>query len=231
MFRRLVGLLLLAAVGCEFSPPPDPNDPNDVDLVEPKVLMRQLRWASDAANMRVNNGELTEERAKAMVAQEARRLVETIRPDSIPDDQIWEYAEVCRAGELWELANKLYPLAIEWAQSTKNEDRRINDSLRYSYVLAKLGKAPEAISLARTTLNAKPRESAPLLPAILLEVVPAAKGQKHDRELADLLDDTIEVYDRTEVDVTTPAGIDFINAKPHLIRRARVVEAELRNSP
>jgi hypothetical protein len=222
---------MIAVSGCEFAPPPDPNDPTDVELMEPKVMMRQLRWASDAANGRVDKGELTETRAKEMVAKEARTLIETVKLESIPQDQVWEYAELCRTGELWDVAAKLFPIAIQHAKETTNEDRRINDTLRFAHVLAQQGKVKEAIAMAKGTLTAKPTDRAPLLPAILLEVVPAAKGKKLDKELADLLNETIEVYDKTEIDITTQAGLDFTNAKPYLIRKAREVEAELRISP
>ena len=42
--------ILISLAGCKLSPPPDPNDPRDVGLVQAEVLMRNLQWASGTAS-------------------------------------------------------------------------------------------------------------------------------------------------------------------------------------
>jgi tetratricopeptide (TPR) repeat protein len=224
--RFLFPLVLLSTVvcGCKVTPPPDPNDPTQVSLQQPKVMMRQLKWASDAANARVAKRELTSEQAKELVQKTAQELTQSIPIDKVPESEAWEYAEVYRSAKDYENAAKLLRIAIKNPQS---EDRRINDTLRLAHCLAELGEVDEAIQLTRSTFDANPIETAPVLPAVLYEIVPGAIGKGNNSELAKLLLDAIEVYQKTEVDKDTDAGMAFLLARPHHIAKAKKLAQEL----
>jgi hypothetical protein len=77
-------------------------------------------------------------------------------------------------------------------------------------------------------MKTAPENRAPIMPALALEVVPAARHKGCDRELAQLLEDAIPVYDATVVDGSTQAGKNFLYAKPFHIERARWLIGRLR---
>lgn len=137
--------------------------------------------------------------------------------DKIPASQAWEYGDVFKTAGRWDLAKKAYEIAI---QNPRNEDRRVNDRLRLALAEAHLGNVERAIELARSVFDTDDRGTAPILPAVLLEIVPAAEGKGHDAELADLLVDAIAQHDRTIVDPHSDAGKAFFRAKPIHVRDA-----------
>jgi hypothetical protein len=209
------------------SPLPDPNDPNEVGVLKPTVLRRNLKWASDAANFRVDQGQMTETDAKGKVQESAEVLLKDIRVDKIPDEDLWEYGEVLWTAHEWAKATPVLEKAVKVA---KIEDRRINDSLRLAQCYAGQGDVVKALAMARSTLNAGPKDSAPLMPSILFELAPMLKGKGHDAELAKLIEDTVPVYDKTEVDPSTQPGRDFLFARPHLVKKALDLVDELKKS-
>lgn len=214
-----LGLLILGlglVAGCRSIPPPDPNDPAEVGLVQPDVLMRNLKWASDAANARVETGEITRAQAKEIVSQYARDLTAHISMARVREGRAWEYAEVFRAARQWDKAREAFEIAIRHPQ---NENRRVNDNLRLAHVYANLNMLPEAIERARSVFDAEPKERAPLIPALILEIVPAGRGKGHDAELAKLLEEALPLWNDTVVDETSQSGRDFMIAKPFHIRR------------
>jgi hypothetical protein len=103
----------------------------------------------------------------------------------------------------------------------------VNDALHLAEALAYLGRVPEAIATARTTFNAAPSDKVPILYGVLYEIAPAAQGHGRDAELAGLLDEAIRQADLTQVDPNTPAGGQYVTARPHHIRNARRLAAEL----
>lgn len=219
-------VVLLIAAGCATKPPPDPNDPTQVDMMQPDVLMKNLRWASDAANMRVERGEISEKRAKEIVAGYAVDLTRNIDLRRIREDRAWEYAEVFRTARQWEKARAVFEVAV---QKPADGDRRVNDTLRLAHVLAELGQVEDAIARARSIFDAAPENRAPIMPALTLEIVPSARGKGHDPALAALLEDAIPVYQKTVVDEESQPGQAFLFAKPYHIRHARKLIEELRN--
>jgi hypothetical protein len=90
-----------------------------------------------------------------------------------------------------------------------------------------LHRPQEAIQIAREVLNAKPQESAPILPAVLLEIVPSAEGQGVDLELAQLLVDAIKKHLSTIVDMSTDPGTMFMQARPFHVKKAKDVAIRL----
>lgn len=211
-------LVAIALVGCESKTFPDPNDPAQVGLVQPDVLMRNLRWASETLNERVAKREISDSRAQLMLRDYAADLTKHINLETIAPDKAWEYAEVFRTAQQWENAKIAFEIALKAPMS---EDRRVNDTLRYAQVLAQLGEVEKALETARSSFDAAPKDRAPLIPSLLFELVPAAKGKGFDKELAQLISDAAPLYDATVVDESTDAGKMFLSAKPHLMREAR----------
>lgn len=223
----LAALSLLGVLsGCHTEPPPDPNDPAQVGLVQPDVLMRNLRWASDALNERVAKREISDSRARVMLSQYAADLTKHIDVAKINKDKAWEYAEVFRTARQWEPARVAFEMALEKPAS---EDRRVNDTLRLAQVLAQLDQVDKALSTARKVFDAGPNDRGPLIPALIFELTPAAKGKGRDAELAQLIEDAIPIYESNVVEPGTEAGQIFLQAKPYLVREARRLIAKLRS--
>lgn len=214
----------MGLAGCQTTPPPDPNDPAQVGMVQPDVLMRNLRWASEALNQRVLKGEITDARSRLMLSEYAASLTQHIELKRITEDLAWEYAEVFRTARQWENARIVFEIAL---RHPKNEDRRVNDTLRYAQVLAQLDRVPDALVAARRVFDAAPKDRAPLIPSLIFELTPAARGKGYDVELAELIQDAIPLYEATVVDPNSEAGRDFLTAKPHLIRESKRIVAEL----
>jgi tetratricopeptide (TPR) repeat protein len=211
---------LFLLTGCKLSPPPDPNDPRDVGLVQAEVLMRNLQWASRAVNERVSRGEISDEEGKKILAEEAGKLLDAVSIKRVRAKDAWRYAEVFRTAQRWERAEELFETASKHATDTKNEDRRVNDTLRLAEAQAQLGKTVEALATARSVFNAKPENKAPILLAVLYEIVPAAKGKGKDLELARLLEDAIAQHEQVIVDPESDGGKAFFIAKGHHIEKA-----------
>jgi tetratricopeptide (TPR) repeat protein len=224
-----VGVVLIA--GAAFvairntSAPPDPNDPNEVGVLQPTVMRRNLKHASDAANERVGKGQMSASEAKEKVSESAEQILKNLKIDQIPDKDLWEYGEVLWTAKEWETAIPVLEKAVQVATT---EDRRINDSLRLAKCYAAVNKVNKALEIARSTLNAKPEDSAPLMLALTKELAPVAKGKGKDKELAQLIEDAIPVYQKTEVDQTTEEGKNFLLARPFHISEAWKLIAELR---
>lgn len=218
-------LAMAFVAGCKTTPPPDPNDPAQVGMVQPDVLMRNLRWASEALNQRVAKGEIPDARAQIMLSEYAADLTQHIELSRITEDLAWEYAEVFRTARQWENARIVFEIALRHPQG---EDRRVNDTLRYAQVLAQLDRVPEALSTARRVFDAAPKDRAPLIPSLIFELTPAAKGKGYDVELAEVIQDAIPLYEATVVDSQSDSGKTFLAAKPHLVRESKRIVSELR---
>lgn len=212
-------MALLAALlcGCQAPIIPDPNDPDDVGIVTPDVLRTNLSVLYQFLADRVAKGEITQQRADQYMAEEARKMLAHVNIDKIPKGLLWEYADIYRTAREWKKAREIYQIAVK---NAKNEDRRINDTLRLAQCTAADGDVPEAIRLAKSVMNAKPVDSAPILPAVYLEIVPAAMGKGHDGELADLILQAVRKHKETVVDPKQQAGQAFLMARSYHIRKA-----------
>lgn len=208
---------LVVAAGCQTPTIPNLNDPEDVEHAPPAVLKQDLDGAYAIFAQRVRQGEITEAQARQMLTDKANAMIARIDIPKIPVSEAWRYGDIFRTAERWDLAKEAYSAG---AKHAKSEDRRVNDTLRLAESMAHLGDIKGAIRIARTVLNASPRESAPILPSILLELTPAAEGKGHDIELAKLLEDAVRKHDATVVDPETEAGNAFLMAKLHHISNA-----------
>ena len=220
----LAGLLL---AGCQTGHVPNPNDPNDVGALSPDTLRRNLGAVTDSLVARRASGELTTQQYRTLVAKAARELVQSVDTTSVKPDQAWEYAEVLRDAQQWKQAAAVLEVAVKYAKSTHDEDRRINDTLRLALVQANLGNIPQALATARSTFDARPKDSVPILISILLELTPAVRGKGHDLEVAKLLEDAISIHMHAEVNPNSAPGRDFLLARPYHIYHAWSLVVEL----
>lgn len=203
-------LIALSIAGCQTKSFPDPNDPAIAGKEAPERLLANLRQMSEQANRRVARGELSEEDAEKIVSAKARELASGLDVKNIPVNHAWMYGDLYRSGRLWSKAERALGIAVKEA---KSDDRRIVDTLRLAQSQAEQGKVKDAIASAEAVMMARPVDSAPILPAVLLEIVPAAERREFDRELAGLLKKAINAHSRTIVDATSPPGKAFLLAR------------------
>jgi hypothetical protein len=223
----LSAFLLLAAWGCESKLLPDPNDPKMVGVLQPDILDRDMGDYSDQLLMRMGRGEITPDQYHDLLAKAASHYLGDSSILKVDPPQAWRYAHVMMTARRWNEAQELLKIAVEWAKQEKNEDRRINDSLRLAEVDANLNQIPEAIEMTKSTFNAKPVDSAPILYGVLYSIVPAARGKGHDIELAQLLDQAVTIHMHTVVNRATKEGRDFEFRRADHISLALTLESEL----
>lgn len=210
--------------GCKFGTFPDPNDPNSAGDLQPEVLRRQVKGASDALYARVLSGEITESRYRELLAGYTGDLLKATNIEGVDPAKAWEYGEVFRTAKQWKAAEALYRVAVKAA---KDDDRRVNDTLKLAEAVAHLGRVGEAIAEARKSFTAAPEFKAPILYGVLYEIAPAAQGKGKDAEIARLLEDAVRQSDLTEVSPVSEAGQAFLAALPHHQRNARQLAATL----
>ncbi len=210
--------------GCHFGTFPDPNDPSLAGDAQPEVLRRQVKGASDALFARRVSGEITDQQYQDLLAKYTDELLKSTEVESVDPSKAWEYGEVYRTARKWKEAEVLYRAAVKAAT---DDDRRVNDSLFLAEALAQEGKVEEAVTTARTTFNAAPTYKAPILYAVLYQIVPGGQNKGKDAELAHLLEDAIRQSDLVEVDATTESGKAFKFALPHHQHNARELAAKL----
>ncbi len=215
----LISLAAALLAGCQTPTPADPNDPK-LGAIEPEVLRRSLKGASEAFMDRVTRGEISDGQFQDLMAQTANRLLTGVTIENTDPEMAWEYGEVFRTARQWASAETFLRVAVDFAIKTRNEDRRVNDLVRLAQVLVMENKVEEGLKTARETFSAPDEGCAPILPATLLEIAPAARGKGHDLELAELLVGAIACHRRTRVDTQSEAGRAFLSARPYHIRNA-----------
>jgi hypothetical protein len=213
--------------GCQTATLPDPNDPKDVGVMAPDEIRHNLSYASAFLGERSLRGEITDQQFHDLMAQRAQELGQSVDLNHISPDLAWEYGEIFITAREWKLAKSFLEIAVK---KPVNEDRRVNDSLRLARVEAELGNVPRAVALARSTFNTVNYQKAPIMPAVLLEIVPAGQGKGSDVLLADLLVDCIPQIENTLVNPSTDSGHYFLLAKPRHIQHAYQKAIELYQS-
>jgi truncated hemoglobin YjbI len=180
-------------------------------------MMANLRDARSRLDRRVEKKEITPEKRDEVMAAMTLSYVEIISPEEATDSNAWVVGDLYRDAGRWKEAFALYDRA---RKAAANEDRRVNDELRYARAAAVLGKMKDALAAAKATFSAPPKEKAPILPAILYEVVPAGQGKGSDLELARLLEGAIAQHQKVVVDPKSEPGQVFLIARPSHIQRA-----------
>lgn len=224
----LILSLAFPLLGCSPSPLPDPNDPTGNPMMQGEVLAANLRSAYETLESRRLKGEISEGQLRAFLRAHASRLVAKVDLRKVNPEKAWLYGDALRTAEDWSRAKQAYELA---SKADRTEERRIIDGLRLAQCHAMLGDISNCIKIAKTNLEVKPEECAPILPAVLLEIYPAAVGRGLDRELNNLLERAIECHMRTVVDPNSAGGKAFLMARPHLVRDAwdLIIATELKN--
>lgn len=222
-FKRGLVLMALAIglLGCQSGVLPNPNSPTDMGLVDGGILLRNYNRHRVDLERRVQSREITTAQKQEMLKAWAKGMADTVAVESIPVDEAWQYGDVFRLAGDWEMALRLYQASRDWAKGENNLDRFVNDSLRASRCLAHLGRVPDAIALARTTFDVPPDQKAPILFAVLYEIVPEAKGKGSDVALAELVRDAARQHMETVVDPQTESGQAFLLTRLMHVRRAR----------
>lgn len=219
MKRAALLAVCLLAVGCKTGHMPDPNDPKEVRLTATTVS-KQLLALNENLYTRWRKKEFDEDRYRELLTKGAKEIISDVQMDAMDPTEVWQYAEVLRTAHLWKEAEEALIVAVKAAKISKNEDRRVNDSLRLAHVQARLGKIEEAIATTRSTFDVRPQDAVPVLMGTLYEIIPAARGQKHDVELAKLLEEAIAVNMRAVVDENTDSGRAFVLTRPNHTRKA-----------
>lgn len=224
-WRRSCFLLALALLaGCGQLP-----DPNDLAALSPedrpRATLRILASAKDYFGERVAAKEITDDQRNALLRAQSERLLTRIDPQRVLPEDLWIYGDLLRTtgrtADAAEVLKRAAKAAPDW-------DRRVNDTLRYAACLAALGKVSGAIAAAKEVMVAPDSQCAPILPAVLYEIVPAGQGKGKDSELADLLILAEKCHERTTVDGKSDAGKMFLLAKSHHLRKAEEKVAQLR---
>lgn len=217
MSRLLLFLIALSVTvpGCKFGQLPDPNEPEA--RFDGEALQKDVGEVNAVLTERLLKGEIDEPRKVELLQTYIKEQLEGIDPKDVPDRQAWRFADIYRLLGDWKTTNELYERAVATA---RDEDRRVNDSLRLAETKAKLDDVEAGIKLVRSTFDANPGGKAPILMGTLYEFTPAALGKGHDREVAKLLEEAISQHLATVVDPKTDSGMAFLQARFHHIQSA-----------
>ncbi|HXH60415.1 MAG TPA: hypothetical protein VNI20_03565 [Fimbriimonadaceae bacterium] len=214
-------LALIALAGCHFGQLPDPNaKAAKTSKYDGKALQANVLQVNKMLTDRQVRGEIDGVAKRQILHRYIREQLQGVDKSKIPADQAWRFGDVYRQLDDWRSTNELYMEAVKVATENKDEDRRVNDSLRLAESMAHLGDVEGGIKEVRSTFDAAPTGKAPILMATLYEFAPAALGQGRDLDIARLLEDAIDQHMHTIVDPETEAGKDFMRARHYHVRRA-----------
>jgi tetratricopeptide (TPR) repeat protein len=210
-------LPLVAMAGCQAPSIPDPNDPTVPGPNQTARVQAAIKAVSDSANRYVLDREISPNQAKQLVNTFEAELCRTIDISKITPSDANIYGQIFLDAQDWENARKVLTIAVAHA---KNEDRRVNDTLRLAQAYAELGNVKKAIDLTKGTFDTDPEDKAPILPGVLFTIVPAGRGKGEDAQLADLLQQAIHQHELVIVNPQLDNGRMFLAAEPVLINRA-----------
>lgn len=209
-------LALVLVAGCNRVAV-DPNDPKNSAQVSAEQLQLGMKNAYDRTRTMISTKQLTEEKADEIFKTYVQDMVKNLDVSKLVEEDMWRYGEIFRTAERWDLAVRALEIA---SRTAKNEDRRVNDTLRYAQALAHNKQVTEAIAAARSTFTTNSENKAPILMAVYLEIVPAGRGQGQDLELAKLIRDAVKQHEAAKVDPESVPGRMFLIARPKHIRDA-----------
>ena len=199
------------------STPPDPNSP-----LESRDGLKNITKNVAELSMRLeilkNGRKITEQQQRDLLAEYAREQAGIIKP-RIRRTDAFDYGNLLRTAQEWQSALEQYRVAAGLYKD-KNEDLYINTLLRIAHCLSAEGKLLDAITTARESFASAPGNKAGILYAVYLEIVPAGLGKGHDLQLAALIEEAIQQMELAVVEPHSAAGIRFLSAKPHHIRKA-----------
>lgn len=214
----------MVLAGCSQIP-----DPNEMSMVPPddraETAYRILQTATTTLEYKVAFKEISDQTRNEMIQTTVENLLSQIDESQTPPADAWMLADMYRITNRWKEAEVLFEKAVRFAAT---KDRKVNDTLRLAQAQARNGKPKLAIETARKVFGVEKDQTAPILPATLYEITPAAEGKGEDRALASLLEDAVKIHEETEVDKASEAGKAFIVARKYHIARAEKKIAELR---
>lgn len=219
--------LAVALAGCQAHTIPDPNDPPPGVPMKLDALQSNVKGIADLLMTHREKKEISNAQYHEMLSKAVGEILDTSKIEPIEPTNAWRYGELLRTADRWKEALPVFEQAVKFAETTKNNDRWVNDSLRLAQAQAMTGDSVKAIATARSVFGVPPRDAAPILIGVLLEIVPAARNQGHDLELAKLLEDAVLVSLKVEVDQKTNEGKLFLDARPYHIERAMAMIREL----
>ena len=215
----------MAALGCQSGTISDPNDVASAGDETPAVIQAQLDNAAASLNDRKASREIGQREYDALITKIARDYLAQAKDTKVTSDNAWQWGDIYITARDWKQAEAALSFAVKAdtgpaAENYLSLGRLMTDKLRLARVDAELGKVHEAVALTRSVFNVPPKAKAPILPAVLYEIVPAGQGKGADLELAELLKDAIDQHQSVLVDPTTNSGRDFLLARPHHIQKA-----------
>ncbi len=218
LWPKLAALALVVGLGgCQTATLPDPNEPADTQAMSGEVLLRNINELRKTVEERLAQGDITPPEAERLFQDRVQAMLAAVDLQKVPEREFWKYGDAFRQGDDWEKAREFYERAVKVAET---DDRRINDTLRLARAEAHLGNVDRAIELSRSTFDAPPQEKAPILMAVLYEVVPSGEGKDKDAQLARLLRDAIGQHMATTVDPDSAPGKAFLLARPRHVENA-----------
>ncbi|MEI8281895.1 MAG: hypothetical protein WCG75_05785 [Armatimonadota bacterium] len=211
-----LALLALVLIGCgQYA------NPNDLTAIRSElrveIAYKRLEAAESTLQFKVDSKEINDVRRNELISDLASDMLQSIEQKTVPESDQWMYAALLRVTNQWPATEVALKRAVVVAAT---QERKINDSLKLAQAKARNGEVDEALATATSVLNAADKDAAPILPAVLYEIVPAAEGKGRDKELADLLTKAIECHKRVKIDVATEAGRAFLIARQYHINRA-----------
>ncbi len=214
-----LGCAVLLA-GCNMGTFPDPNDPKDVGPISVDNLFGQYNSISELLQQRVGHAQISQADADAALREAAVRLLKGFSTEKVEASKAWQVARMMIDVQQWANAKPMLEVAVEWAKTSHNEDRRVNDTLQLARAQANLGDVSAAVKTARKTFDAAPANCAPIPFSVLYEIVPGGRGKGHDIELARLLEDAIVIDTKVVVNTQTEGGIRFLQGRPRRMRES-----------
>lgn len=219
-----LGILVLA--GC--SQYPNPNDLAKIDAPDQvDAGWEILQSMVSKLEFKVTQGEISDKERTEFLKDECHELLQEIDEKSVPPISAWKYADMLRVTEDWPKAEKFL---VEAVKTASTPGRKITDSIRLAHAMAKNGKVTESIQAIQPALDASPEDGPLVLPAVLYEYIPAAKGHGQDKKLADVLEKAIQCQLNSKVDVKSDEGRMFLAASRHHLRKAETEVEILRSS-
>lgn len=216
----VLACLMLAAglAGCQSGKLPDPNEAAFI-AESPEIMMRNLVNWRTRLDRRVARRELSPAERDKIMGAKVSEYLELITPEMATPENAWIYGDLYRDAGRWQEAYRLYDMARKAAAT---EDRKVNDSLRFARAAARLGRHEEALTAVTSTFATKPEEKAPILPAVLYEVIPAAEqgGKEPAAKYAKALEEAVKQHFATVVDAATEPGRNFLAARPIHVQKA-----------
>ncbi len=216
MAKFRLALFGLVLIGCGQYP-----NPNDLIAIRSElrveIAYKRLEAAETTLQFKVDSKEIDDNRRNELIGDLASDMLKSIEQNTVPEPDQWKYAALLRVTNQWPATEVALKRAVVVAAT---QERKINDSLKLAQAEAQNGEIDEALATATSVLNAGDKDAAPILPAVLYEIVPAVEGKGRDKELTELLTKAIECHKRVKIDSTTESGRAFLIARMYHINRA-----------